>query len=292
MTYSQIGIVVVVIFVISFLLIGFLDRPRLWDHFARTLVQSAIAVATVTGALYIFEKQLAERDGQTLQQQKWVASSFLRTNILQLVARSKQAALMGARSSECDPDKPCKLNPEQVVSVMRQDLDGITEQSLTDLHFALPIDRREYWQMIRSAGPLIPDAFFDKLMEGVDDYAVGIELEHNLLKQAIDAYNGSKDKQASGLLPPRLLEYHYLKVEKLQLTEAEIVNTFVCYLADRVNELRGQPFQTTEFGRLQSVPSCPPYSESFQKAAELLKLPDKSRLPAEYQIDHSRPHMQ
>src|ERR1700676_4334549 len=138
MTYTQIGIaigVVVVLFIISFLLIGFLDRPRLWDHFAWTIVQSAIAAATVTGAIIIFETQLAERDAQTLQQQKWVASSFIRTNILQLVARSKQAALMGARSPECDPDKPCKMTPEQIVSAMRQDIDGASDQSLADRHF-------------------------------------------------------------------------------------------------------------------------------------------------------------
>jgi hypothetical protein len=44
----------------------------------------------VTVAFIIFKSQLAELDAQASLQQRGVASSFLRSNILQLVARGKR----------------------------------------------------------------------------------------------------------------------------------------------------------------------------------------------------------
>jgi hypothetical protein len=278
-------ILVVALFAISVFLISKKDPTRYWDHCARTLVQSGIAIATLTSAIFIFQTQLAERDAQTLQQQRSAASSFLRSNVLQLVARSKQAVLMSGRMAKCEPDKPCQMTPEEIVSTLREDLDNLNDETQKDLHFALPVDRKEYWQMVRNAGPLIPDDFFDKLMEGIDDYDVGIELGHALLKQTIIEYQRDKEKFPDHKLPPGPLEFHYNKVARLQWVEANIVNTFVCYLSDRVNELRGGSFETTEFGKLPNVPSCAPYSDRLQKASADVKPPGESRLPPEFLKD-------
>jgi len=74
-------------------------------------------------------------------------------------------------------------------------------------------------------------------------------------------------------------------VARLQWAEADIVTHFVCYLSDRVNELRDKPFKTVKFGTLNEVPTCPPYSDNLRKASSVLKPPDKSRLPPEFLKD-------
>lgn len=278
-------VVVVLLLVASIGTIRIWDSPRTADHVARTLVQTAIAIATVTGAIILFEKQLGERDAQALQQQKWVASSFLRSNILQLVARSRQAALMSGRMAKCEPDQPCKMTPEEIVLTLREDLDNLNDESQKDLYFALPIDRKEYWQMVRNAGPLIPDDFFDNLMESVEDYGTGIETAHALVKQAVTDYNREKENFLDNRLPPARLEFHYNRVSRLQWIEADIVTHFVCYLSDRANELRDKPFKTKNFGTLDEVPTCSPYSDNLRKASSALKPPDKSRLPPEFLKD-------
>jgi len=236
------------------------------------------------------ESQLAERDAQASLQQKGVASSFLRSNILQLVSRAKQAALLGARRAGCEPgDKPCPMTPDQIVSAMREDLEGLSDSTQSLLYFMVPVDRKDYWQMIRSAGPLVPDSFFEKLMESVDDYDLGVDLSHTLLRKAIEEYAQDKKQFSNAPLPPGRLEFHYLQIERLQLEEARIAHTFAYYLADRVNELAGKPFESREFGTLDHLPTCLPYSETFTIAEKILKLPEKSRLPADYLQNSGKP---
>jgi type II secretory pathway pseudopilin PulG len=261
------------------------DRPRIWDHLARSLVQIAIAIATVVVAISLFQKQLAERDEQNVVQQNQLVSAYLRSAILQQLAnyKKKSPVMLEERLSKCDVAiAPCEQNPERQYFSMQSRLENF--DSFPSLHyFSIVIDRNEIWRLMRSS-PLVVEEILTRLSSYVDSYEAGattIRLDMGVIQRK---YRDSKAKY-DGYLPANLMEDY---LEEIAITQAKDVNVsilFVCRMSNLMVQLKEQrPLNSPGDSTDQSL-SCPPYTDDFNRFFAATKAPRRTGLPAEWSGD-------
>jgi hypothetical protein len=233
------------------------------------MVQAAIAIATVLVAIAIFQKQLAEHDGQNLQQQQLAVVAQMRFNILQLANRTKLV-------QDFSPPFWCEVSTRicdntraheqaKVAEKVREHLEGLVADNsrITRLHFALPVDQNEYWQLVR-ANPLISEKFFEGYLENLDSYAAAVTSDHESMLEILDEYKKQKTKYDADPVPIELLLFYTAEIAKLQVSEGNSVTAFVCYLLDRIKELRSKPHKALGFDAEENT-FCPPHSDTFQE---------------------------
>jgi len=272
---------ILALFLLSVFLLWKFDRSRLWDHFARTLVQVAVATATVAVAITIFEKQLSERDAQTLQQQRWVISSYLRSKIMEATADyRKKSTLIESRLYECDDSiQDCTVYPERIVYGLREKLAGY-EQSPSQLDFSINTNRNDVWQILRSS-PLIKEDIFNKLLALLDQYDRDWSLAHVSIVFTLADYRREKQSYEQGLVPAGSLQSYDTKFEELQAREVEAALKAICKMSDLINELNGGQSRPAQ-AITDNSEICPPFSDAFARFFDALKAPPSQRLPPEW----------
>jgi hypothetical protein len=261
-------IIVILFFGLSFYLIWRFDPGRIWDHFARSLVQGALAISTVLVAIVIFQQQLEQHDAQNLQQQQLAVAAQMRSSILQLANRAK---LVDAYDPPfwCDVStRVCRsyaiFGEHEIAARVREHLDGLVDDNsrLVRFHFALPVDQGEYWQLVR-ANPLVSEKFFEGYLENLDNYSSDVKADHESMLEILNEYKKEKTNHDADLVPRETLLSYAAELARLQVSEGHSVTAFVCYLLDRTKELQSKPHKALGFDKENTL--CPPHSETFEE---------------------------
>ncbi|MGJ5180853.1 hypothetical protein ACQR16_22810 [Bradyrhizobium oligotrophicum] len=240
------------------------DPNKLWDHLARSLVQIGIAIATVSVAITLFEKQISERDLQSASQQKLLAASFLQAHIRQLIARSKFPVGMAFEYWDCPEKSECTPREADEESIKLK-LDRAIESPDT-LLYSKEIDKKDLWQLVR-ASPLLPDQFFDHLLENLDDFELDDDLAEAFISVVLQEYSAERSKSSEGVSSDAINKY-VAQLVKLQAREARAVSQLICYLSDRVSELRKGTSSDLRFDVTPEIPLCPPHTDGFRTLFE------------------------
>jgi hypothetical protein len=244
------------------------DPPRIWDHFARTLVQAAIAMVSVLVAFVLFEQQFAQQDTRLKLQQARSTVATLRSIMVSAAEQSRDIPLLYifVTPSYCGPKTKCGddfdynarkvqkewlgglvTNPQASIIVLKDVRAAVSELIKNNYNFS---DR-----MIRLMFSAV-----ERYEQGARDIATKFD---ELREQHNQASMGGRE------LSPETIESLYGGFAYQQARSSQVVLTFICRL-DKINKLlltSTEP-ETDEFSSRYSPidigTSCPPYGAPFE----------------------------
>jgi hypothetical protein len=178
-------VVAISLFAISLFVVWRFDTARIYDHIARSLVQMAIAIATVFVAFAILDKQLEQRDREEKQKEQLIVSSFMHSKILeaQSIYISKRAdVLIKSTLIKCDRKmEACKVRDPKRRYEAAEELKRLIFRDPNALDLTLAVNRAEVWQLIRSA-PLVDKSYFHGLLSVFDTLEERTSSFHRVLR--------------------------------------------------------------------------------------------------------------
>ena len=251
------------------------DPPRIWDHFARTLVQTTIAIVSVLVAFALFEKQFTQQDARLKSQQARSTVATLRSTMVSAAEQSRDIPLLYVfvTPSNCGPKHKCGDDfDNNAHKVQKQRLDGLVTNPQGSV--VLLKDVRGTVSELVKNNFNFSDRLIRLMFSAVERYEQG---SRDILTKFDELRE--RHRQASehvGQLPQEIIESLYDDFAYQQARNAQVVLTFICRV-DKINKLlltSTEP-ETDEFISnylpIDVGASCPPYGAPFESMVKWIE---------------------
>lgn len=229
---SLVAVIAILLAGTSFWIIYKYDRNRFYDHLARTMTQTAIGVASVAMAVWLFTQQSQLQNGRQFSQQANVTAAVLRSVIVAVTLDTKGLLDLNNMAyfldcdkiSQCDTDPRSRRTFDYQLRVLRNFL-GRTEDQRPIFELA-----DGYSEQVRDAmktsyvlGPRV----IENLLTTAQSYSNSIRRTRNLLnKQFLDVQVLLSHLE----IPPREASDAFLKIAAIQAENVSDAAQFVCAL--------------------------------------------------------------
>ncbi|WP_425989917.1 hypothetical protein [Afipia sp. DC4300-2b1] len=239
------------------------DPTRLYDHLARTMVQMAIAVATVFVAFTIFDKQLHQRNTEEQQREHLIVSSYLRSKILEAQTNytSKGSPLIGAVDIKCDINlDSCVNDPAQLDETASAMTRWVQPQHWDTIDQALVADKAEVWQLMRSA-PLVELKYFNRIIAAIEM----LENEARPLRWTLKRWQAAGSKELARARRADLIVDYVSLVQQQSRGILATVRT-VCIFNDLLKQIeKGVATSNYDDKNASCSPESTPFDDFFQE---------------------------
>lgn len=235
------------------------DPLRRSDHKARTLVQMGVAIASISLALFLFQKQTEQQDGRLRRQQIDAASSVLRS----LATSADEIAYRLPKLHTFDKCPIC--DQPDWFEQQAPYLDGLGRGDTVIPRLKnTPNDLR----LLLRDNPAFSEELFNFANASIRAYEMkSTDLTEEELTLS-RAYREEQSKHDSGKIPGTVVSEYFTKLVTIQTSGAEAAITFICRVVTVMRRLNG-----IDEGRLSRPPlvmvdngiACPPYDVSTQE---------------------------
>jgi type II secretory pathway pseudopilin PulG len=253
------------------------DPSRIWDHFARSLVQTAIAVISVLVAFVLFEQQLMQQDTRMRLQQARSAVSTLRSIIVSAGSQAKDITILASNpiiSSDCELKSVCDDYDDWLLEVQRSELDRLST-SPQALLFGT-IDARAAVSELIKNNYIFSDGLISLTFSAIEQYDRGIQDVVVKVDKVREQHRSARTKFSDREIPPYTVAILYGGYAYEQARSAQVVVTFICRL-DQINKhlLAFTEPDRLEFGGryppIESAISCAPYDKPFEHSVKVIE---------------------
>jgi hypothetical protein len=246
------------------------DSTKFWDHIARSLVQTGLAVGTVAVAVFLFKEQLFEQDKRNLNQQTLLATTNLREIISKIGDDWNRLPRLSEIAWNVDCDQPiqkCDLivAENRFLEMARGHLTALYAGAVSPI-FPDSSYSADIRQLLRG-NYAFKESTMNLLLDQLHSYEFGL----SWTRKGVDNFKievGDKSAMARQDLSPAEISRQFLALIKLQKEVGETSVTFVCRLV-RTKELLERaetPSGADKDMRLWFVQgiSCPPFDPPFR----------------------------
>lgn len=240
------------------------DRPRIWDHLARSLVQGAIAIVTVLVAMHLFERQLAELEARQNRQQVATASAILRAHMITLGDRYRTIVKFYSLICEDEPNSefmPCASQPRP--TDLKRDYLERTDFDFMEINE--PITKSASWDTFRTTTGMDENAVALLLLY-TRVYTDGVYIRRVDMSDAYQRFAAELKKAGTAaMIDEDVIDELYLQMSRAQAWSIRNVVRYVCDIKRVDNLIRTSgKIDLIELARIGEQ-ECAPYSDPFKK---------------------------